>query len=148
MSTSMSREEREEFLAGVHVGVLSVVSADGGGPLAVPVWYAYRPGRTVDVITGDETRKAAAIRAAGRFSLCAQDEQPPYKYVTVEGPVMFEVVSHDERLSMARRYLGVKGGDWYVSANPTDGQIVIRMTPQHWLSVDYSKADYPPGSGL
>jgi len=140
MLVSMSRAEREEFLAGVHVGVLSVASADGGGPLAVPVWYAYRPGGTVDVITGDETRKAVAIRAAGRFSLCAQDERPPYKYVTVEGPVTIEQASHDERLGMARRYLGAEGGDEYVSANPTAGQIVIRMTPEHWLSVDYGKA--------
>jgi nitroimidazol reductase NimA-like FMN-containing flavoprotein (pyridoxamine 5'-phosphate oxidase superfamily) len=88
MSVTMTRAEREQFLAGVHVGVLSVASVDGGGPLAVPVWYSYQPGGTVDVITGDSTRKAAAIRAAGRFSLCAQDEQPPYKYVTVEGPAV------------------------------------------------------------
>jgi PPOX class probable F420-dependent enzyme len=148
MPTNMSRDEREEFLAGMHVGVLSVASADGGGPLTVPVWYAYRPGGTVDVITGDETRKAVAIRAAGRFSLCAQDEQPPYKYVTVEGPFTIERVSHDERLSMARRYLGVRGGDQYVSANPTNDQIVIRMTPEHWLSVDYGKAYDQPDSGL
>jgi PPOX class probable F420-dependent enzyme len=146
MSTSMSREERQEFLAGVHVGVLAVASADGRGPLTVPVWYVYRSGGTVDVITGDETRKAAAIRAAGRFSLCAQEEQPPYKYVTVEGPVTIEQASHDERLGMARRYLGVEGGDWYVTANPTSGQIVFRMTPEHWLAVDYGKVYGQGGS--
>ena len=32
-----------------------------------------------------------------------------------------------------------RGGDAYVSANPTGGQIVFRMTPERWLSVDYSK---------
>jgi nitroimidazol reductase NimA-like FMN-containing flavoprotein (pyridoxamine 5'-phosphate oxidase superfamily) len=67
MSVTMSREDRERFLAGVHVGVLSVASADGAGPLAVPVWYAY------------------------------------------------------------------------VSANPTGGQIVFRMSAEHWLTVDQSK---------
>ena len=139
MSVTMSREEREQFLAGVHVGVLSVASADGSGPLAVPVWYAYRPGGTVDVITGGGTRKAAAIRAAGRFSLCAQDERPPYKYVTVEGPVTIAEASHDERLDLARRYLGLEGGDAYVSANPTGGQIVFRMSAERWLTVDQSK---------
>jgi len=140
MSVTMSREERERFLAGVHVGVLSVASADGGGPLAVPVWYAYQPGGTVDVTTGAGTRKATAIRAAGRFSLCAQDERPPYKYVTVEGPVTIEEASQDQRLELARRYLGAEGGDAYVSANPTGGQIVCRMSLEHWLTVDYSKA--------
>jgi PPOX class probable F420-dependent enzyme len=141
MSVTMSREEREQFLAGVHVGVISVASVDGGGPLAVPVWYSYQPGGTVNVITGVSTRKAAAIRAAGRFSLCAQDENPPYKYVTVEGPASTEEVSHDERLDLARRYLGPEGGDAYVSANPTGGQVVFRMTPERWLSADYNKVD-------
>jgi hypothetical protein len=47
MSATMTREEREQFLAGVHVGVLSVVSEGGGGPLAVPVWYSYQPGGPV-----------------------------------------------------------------------------------------------------
>jgi len=139
MPVTMTREEREQFLGGVHVGVLSVASVDGGGPLAVPVWYSYQPGGTVNVTTGESTRKAAAIRAAGRFSLCAQDERPPYKYVTVEGPVTVEEASHDERLALARRYLGPEGGDAYVSANPTGGQIVVRMTPEHWLTVDYGK---------
>jgi PPOX class probable F420-dependent enzyme len=139
MSVTMTREERQQFLAGVHVGVLSVAAPDGAGPLTVPVWYSYQPGGPVNVITGSGTRKASAIRAAGRFSLCAQDERPPYKYVTVEGPVAIEEASHDERLDLARRYLGSEGGDAYVSANPTGGQIVCRMTPEHWLSVDYSK---------
>ena len=139
MPVTMTREEREQFLGGVHVGVLSVASVDSGGPLAVPVWYSYQPGGTVNVITGGSTRKAAAIRAAGRFSLCTQDERPPYKYVTVEGPVAIEEASHDERLALARRYLGPEGGDAYVSANPTGGQIVVRMTPEHWLTVDYRK---------
>jgi PPOX class probable F420-dependent enzyme len=140
MSVTMSREERQHFLAGVHVGVLSVAAVDGSGPLAVPVWYSYQPGGTVNVITGGSTRKAAAIRLAGRFSLCAQDERPPYKYVTVEGPVTMEAASHDERLGLARRYLGPAAGDAYVSVNPTGGQVVFRMTPERWLTVDYSKA--------
>jgi len=140
MSVTMTREEREQFLVGVHVGVLSVASVDGGGPLAVPVWYAYQPGGTVNVITGGGTRKATAIRASGRFSLCAQDERPPYRYVTVEGPVTIEEVGQDERLELARRYLGLEGGDAYVAANPVGGQVVFRMTPEHWSAVDFSKA--------
>jgi nitroimidazol reductase NimA-like FMN-containing flavoprotein (pyridoxamine 5'-phosphate oxidase superfamily) len=90
MSFVMSAEEREQFLAGLHVGVLSVAAGDDRGPLAVPVWYDYRAGGQVSVITGRGTRKGRAIRAAGRMSLCAQDESPPYRYVSVEGPVVIE----------------------------------------------------------
>lgn len=138
MPLNMSRQEREEFLAGLHVGVLSVASQDGGGPLAVPVWYTYSPGGTVNVSTGRGTRKAAAVVAAGRFTLCVQDERPPYKYVSVEGPVAIEEATGDERLELARRYLGTEGGDAYIEAVPTGGQVMLRMTPEHWLTANYS----------
>jgi PPOX class probable F420-dependent enzyme len=139
MSLSMSRAEREEFLAGVHVAVLSVASPDGRGPLTAPVWYTYQPGGTVNVATGRGTRKALAIEAAGRISLCAQQERMPYKYVTVEGPVVMAAATEAERLELARRYLGDDGGDAYIAANPTDGQVMIRMTPEQWLTRDYSQ---------
>ena len=140
MPLNMSPAEREEFLAGLHVGVLSVASGDGAGrgPLAVPVWYTYQPGGTVNLSTGRGTRKAVAIAAAGRFSLCAQDERPPYKYVTVEGPAVMAEATDAERLELARRYLGIEGGDAYIAANPGGSQVMIRMTPEHWLSRAYS----------
>jgi PPOX class probable F420-dependent enzyme len=144
MSLNMSREEREEFLAGVHVGVLSVAS-DDGGPLAVPVWYTYQPGGTINVSTGRGTRKAAAVTAAGRFSLCAQDERPPYRYVTVEGPVVIEDASQDERRELARRYLGAEGAELYLAANPGGTQVMIRMTPERWLTADFGKLRVQPG---
>ena len=136
MSLSMSQTDREEFLAGVHVGVLSVASDDGGGPLTVPIWYTYQPGGTVDVSTGRSTRKARAIAAAGRFSLCVQDDQPPYQYVTVEGAAVIEPASRADRLSIAQRYLGPEQGAAYVGADEGGGtdSVVIRMTPEHWLS--------------
>ena len=122
----------------MHVGVLSVASDDGGGPLTVPIWYTYQPGGTVNVSTGRSTRKARAIAAARRFSLCAQDEQPPYKYVTVEGPAVIEDATDAERLELARRYLGPEGGDAFIAANPGGGQVMIKMTPEHWLTRSYS----------
>ena len=142
MSTSMSHAEREQFLAEAHVGVLSVDAGPGSGPLTIPVWYGYEPGGPVSVSTDRSTRKAVAIGAAGRFSLCAQDEQPPYKYVTVEGPAVIEPASLDERRALARRYLGPADGDAFIAAEPGDGAdaIMIRMTPEHWLAADFSKS--------
>jgi nitroimidazol reductase NimA-like FMN-containing flavoprotein (pyridoxamine 5'-phosphate oxidase superfamily) len=46
---SMSREQREAFLADVHVGVLAVAQPDGP-PALTPVWYRYREG-VVQVVT-------------------------------------------------------------------------------------------------
>src|SRR5581483_6106804 len=115
MSSAMTREEREAFLAGVHVGVISIARPDRA-PLTVPVWYGYTPGGEVYVITGSTTRKARALREAGQFSLCAQSEAPPYSYVTVEGAVSaMEAVDLERDLRpLARRYLGIEGGDQYV----------------------------------
>ena len=140
MPLRMSRAEREEFLAGVHVGVLTAVAGSDRGPLAVPVWYTYRPGGTVNVSTGRSTRKARAIEAAGRFTLCAQDERPPYKYVSVEGPAVMEDATDAERLELARRYLGPEGGEAFIAANPSHGQVIIKMMPERWLSVDYGQS--------
>ena len=144
MTTTMTGEEREAFLADVHVGVLSVAQ-DGRAPLTVPVWYSYTPGGEVRIVTGGTTRKARALRTAGQFSLCAQDETPPYRYVTVTGPVgAIEAVDVDRDLRpLARRYLGVEGGDRWVEENggstAGQGDILIRMRPQSWLSADFGK---------
>jgi PPOX class probable F420-dependent enzyme len=141
VTVRMTQDEREEFLAGLHVGVLSVTERDGTGPVTIPVWYSYQPGGVVQLTTGRSTRKAQAIAAAGRFTLVAQDERPPYKYVSVEGPAVIEPASLDDRVALARRYLGTEGGDAFIAANSggADESVVIRLTPERWLTADYSK---------
>jgi len=142
MWVAMSAAEREGFLAAVHVGVLSAAIGTAGQTLAVPVWYSYQPGGLLTVLTGRRSRKAAAIRAAGRFSLCVQDDIPPYRYVSVEGPIVHEEeLDPAERLAMARRYLGAAGGDQYIADNPDPGRenVAFRMRPEHWLSQDQRK---------
>ena len=84
MSLRMTKEEREAFLADVHVAVISVAE-NGHGPLVVPIWYSYEPGGEVRIITGRTSRKGKLLERAGRFSLCVQAETLPYKYVSVEG---------------------------------------------------------------
>ncbi|MBV6703026.1 pyridoxamine 5'-phosphate oxidase family protein [Kitasatospora aureofaciens] len=139
----MSVEDREEFLAGLHVGILGVDDPrDGGGPLLVPLWYSYRPGGLVTIQTGRETLKARLIRSAGRFSLCAQDESAPYRYVSVEGPVVAveDPLPPTEREELARRYLDADTATAYLAANHRQlaDDILIRMRPWRWRSVDFA----------
>ena len=61
MSLAMTKQEREEFLAGVHVGIISITE-DGRAPLAVPVWYAYEPGKDLRITTGSGSRKGRLPR--------------------------------------------------------------------------------------
>src|SRR3970282_490793 len=82
MSLVMTKQEREAFLADVHVGIISIAE-ERRGPLAVPIWYAYDSGGDLRIMTGRESRKGRLLARAGRFSLCVQTETPPYKYVSV-----------------------------------------------------------------
>jgi hypothetical protein len=94
----------------------------------------------VSFTTGGDSRKAKAIAATGRFSLCAQEEAPPYKYVTVEGPAVIEPAELADRVAIARRYLGAEGGDAFIAANADADNVMIRMTPEHWQTADFGKA--------
>lgn len=144
MSLSMSVDEREAYLAGVHVGVLSVAGGGGRPPLTVPVWYEYEPGGEVRMITGRQSRKADLIRNEGRFSLCVQTEQVPYKYVTVEGSLVAidEPTQPSLRRAIAERYLGPKGAERYIAATPNEAaeSVTIRMKPERWLTADFTGA--------
>jgi nitroimidazol reductase NimA-like FMN-containing flavoprotein (pyridoxamine 5'-phosphate oxidase superfamily) len=144
MSLIMTKEEREAFLADVHVGIISIAD-EGRGPLTVPIWYAYDSGGDLRIMTGRDSRKGRLLARAGRFSLCAQTETPPYKYVSVEGPIVSTEAADIERdlRSLARRYLGKEMGDRYVEETrnlPThNDNVLIRMRPERWLTTDYSK---------
>ena len=142
MSTvTMSRQEREEFLAGLHVGVMAVGRPDLP-PLTVPIWYDYEPGGEVIILTSSKSLKGALLEEAGSFSLCAQTEKPPYSYVTVEGTVTGSRPADRETDTrpMARRYLGPRGGDSYIDSTPHGpDETVYSMRPERWYTVDYSK---------
>jgi PPOX class probable F420-dependent enzyme len=142
MSLVMSRAEREAFLAGTHVAVVSIADASRG-PLAVPVWYRYEPGGEVRFATAKDSRKARLLERAGRASLCVQTESAPYQYVTVEGPASFDVVDFErDTREMAIRYLGPKLGEAYLRATypeGTTGEVLVRLRPERWASADFRK---------
>jgi hypothetical protein len=144
MSLAMTRQEREAFLADVHVGIISIPD-EGRGPLTVPIWYAYDPGGELRIVTASASRKGRLLARAGRFSVCAQTETPPYKYVSVEGPITSTEVADIERdiRPLARRYLGPDMGDRYIEntrdAHAQAENVLIRMRPERWLTVDFAK---------
>ena len=149
MSLKMTQDEREAFLADLHVGVISIEDA-GRGPLSTPIWYGYKPSVGLWVITARTSRKGIALDKAGRFSLVAQTEEVPYyKYVSVEGPIVTIEAADLERDTrpIAHRYLGREFGDRYVEATggaeERTASILVRMRPERWLSVDYSKQFAP-----
>jgi nitroimidazol reductase NimA-like FMN-containing flavoprotein (pyridoxamine 5'-phosphate oxidase superfamily) len=144
MSLTMTPAEREAFLAEVHVAVVTVADDDGRGPLAIPLWYDYQPGGEIILVTDGNSRKAQLIRKAGRVTVCAQTQEMPYRYASVEGPVtaIEDTVTVEQRWELARRYLGHEGADGYIEAtrDVTDRMCAIHIRPEHWLTRDYTKA--------
>jgi nitroimidazol reductase NimA-like FMN-containing flavoprotein (pyridoxamine 5'-phosphate oxidase superfamily) len=140
---TMTRTEREAFLAEVRPGIVSIAQP-GRGPLTVPIWYSYEPGGGVRFVTGASSKKGALLRAAGRASLCVQTELAPYQYVSVEGPVTISEpdFARDIR-SMAIRYLGEQMGEMYLQMTAAEREaspaILVTLTPERWYAVDYRK---------
>ncbi|BBZ16616.1 hypothetical protein MGAD_09510 [Mycolicibacterium gadium] len=141
--SKMTSTERETYLADLHVGVVAVERPDRA-PLSVPIWYAFEPGGEVLVSSLAGSLKARLITAAGRFSITAQDETYPYRYVTAEGSVTSIETADDATMrAIAVRYLGEEGGNAFTESfareNPDAESLLFRMRPERWLSVDYSK---------
>ena len=89
-------------------------------------------------VTGFSRARPVVLRA-GRATLTAQSEEPPYKYVSVEGPVTIDGDAVDV-LELASRYLGDELGRWYADANPpTADTVTVRLRPEHWRTFDFAK---------
>lgn len=135
----LSKEERERFLAEPRVGALSVVERQDRAPLTVPIWYHYTPGGELWVRTGPDSRKARAIRSAGRFSLMVERIEPSVRYVSVEGPVArTEQDSRERAWEMAARYLPQDKVAGFVEYDQEQlgEHTIIYMRPEHWVSAD------------
>ncbi len=135
---SMSKQEREAFLAALHVGGLAVDRPDGP-PLMVPIWYRYTAGGVVEFNTEGSSEKVRLLTQSGQASLCAQQEELPYAYVTVDGPVELESTDRETRVDIATLYLGSPAGTEYVDTYPDGDDVVVRLRPTRWRTMDFSK---------
>jgi PPOX class probable F420-dependent enzyme len=140
MELQMTPDERVAFLSDVpRVGVLSV-DAPGRAPVSSPLWYTVEAEKTITFSVGASSQKARLLRAAGRATLCAQSEEMPYRYVSVEGPVEdLGSSSDEERRERAHRYLGAELGEAYFTSTRDEPDLTFALRPERWASVDYSK---------
>ena len=146
MPRPLTEQEREAFLADHHVATLSVASDSDRPPLTVPVWYHYQPGGNLTFFTGAQgrkARKARLIEKAGALSMSVQHEEPPYKYVTVEGTVVRtdRPPSAEQMLAIVRRYLPEEMAEGFAQAElgRADSELVLyTVRPDRWLTFDFS----------
>lgn len=141
MPKRMSRTEWQRFLGGRRVAVLATIG-DKGEPVLTPIWYLYRDG-LVYMRTGARSVKAANVRRDPRVTLCIQDEQAPYRSVTVHGRAsMIEEAEHGLGEAIARRYLGAIAGAAYVrtarEAVEQSAEITLVVHPERVATQDFS----------
>lgn len=125
----MTDSEWREFAgAGTRTGKLAVTRRDGR-PHVVPVWFVLDAGDLV-FTTGKETIKGRALARSGWASICVDDQQPPYSFVTVSGPV---TISTDLDLMLpfatriGARYMGEHLGEAFGKRNAVEGELLVRL---------------------
>ena len=138
--SQFTQADKEAFLSGLHVCVLAIPQP-GKGPLLAPIWYDYEPGGQATFIMAPDSRKARLLSEGTRVSLCAQNEAPPYAYVSIEGPVVAIAPCTEEALrDMAVRYLGEREGEQYAKGlRGADKARLVSVQPDAWLGVDFSR---------
>ena len=137
---AFTETERQEFLAGKHVAVLSVEAVNGRPPASVPIWYGYAPGGHILLNTGASARKARLIERAGAVTLVVQREEMPYQYVVVEGTVIETTTPTpvEVREAIAIRYLGEEAGRAFVRSLDEQDSVLFTIRPDRWLTADFS----------
>lgn len=144
MSPAMPEGERQSFLAGIHVGIFSLAQ-DSQAPLSLPAWYAYSPGEEARILVPPGDPRSALLHSLPRASLVVQDEMPPYRYVSIEGPIVAVVPADRDQdyWPMILRYLpemwalGYLGSTWPEGKDLSRSMLLAHLRPEVWRGVNY-----------
>ncbi len=134
----------EQFLRGNHIAMFSYVRSDGR-PNQAPLWYTYRDGTLLFVVSTGSA-KHRALQRDNRVCVAIQDERPPYRAVMIDGTVELEDIGGDGELSteMAVRYFGKVGAGEYDKLSREEreatGQTLIRLVPTEVKGFDNTRA--------
>lgn len=136
MAQQMTQKEYRAFLLGrPRTATLATVRADGR-PHAAPVWFDLSGDKLV-LTTGEGTVKGRNMRRDPRVSLCVDDEEPPFRFVIIEGTA--ELSAEDPDLlhwatRIGGRYMGVERAEEYGRRNAVPGELLVRVTPHKVLA--------------
>ena len=133
----MTDPKISDFLsAGTRTGKLAYTSRDGR-PLVVPVWFIVEDG-TLVFNTGKDTAKGRALARDPRTTLCVDIEEPPYRFVQVQGTAeLSEEPGELVRTATAigARYMGEDRAEEFGKRNAVPGELVVRLRPSKVVAV-------------
>ena len=129
MPTSMDDQQVLAFLAaGAPTAHLATVRPDGR-PHVVPIWFVV-DGEDLVFVTHSSSVKARNLRRTGYAAVSVDDPNPPFSFVTVEGPVTLvddlEQVRHWGEVGAAR-YLGAAVAAAYAYGEHFPDDLLVRL---------------------
>jgi PPOX class probable F420-dependent enzyme len=134
-------DDREAFLRQANIAVLATADAQGR-PHAAPVWYFYEDG-VFTISTDRNSRKHKNVSANPSIALTIDKRDLPYFAVIAQGRAeLGPMLTPEERLRLAIRYLGEERGRRYVEHTKSEDSITILLRPEK--VIEYHGRLQPP----
>ncbi len=126
----LTPEIRDFLSRGTRTGKLGYVAADGR-PLVAPIWFVVHEDE-LWFNTGRDTAKGKAIARDPRLVLCVDLEEPPYRFVQVQGVAavaedLAELVA--SATAIAARYMGADRAEEFGQRNGVPGELLVKLRP-------------------
>ena len=130
----MDETARTRFLEQPFTAVLSTLNADGTVH-AVPVWYLFRSGE-LRIITERGSQKHRNCVRAGRATLCIDQRDGAFRYLTAEGPVtVIDPLTREQRRELHTNYVGAEEAERRTADNAHEAMIMLVLHPEKWLGL-------------
>jgi PPOX class probable F420-dependent enzyme len=124
--------DRDGFLRQPRTAVIATTSRDGRIH-AVPVWFIW-DGQAFRIITERGSAKHRNVTRHGRASLCIDERDSSFRYITAEGLVRVQdPVTYDERLDLHTHYRGAEAAKPIVDRGGHENMVMLILTPERWL---------------
>ena len=128
----LSKAEREEFLQ--QPGILCRIATiqPGGAPHVTPIWFIHEAG-AIHVTPRAESAWLGHLRADPRVALTIDDQEHPYRKVTVEGvaELLHDLGDDDAWRDLyrriARRYVAPEGAEHYIRETIDQPRALLRV---------------------
>lgn len=129
----MTREEIRIFLLhGTFTGKLGTINKDGTSHV-VPIWFTLDNEDNIIFTTYYKSLKAKNIQRDNRVSLCVDDQNPPFSFVTIYGVANIFNDLPEELLKwgtkIAARYMGNDKAELYGKRNSSEGELLFKIKP-------------------
>jgi PPOX class probable F420-dependent enzyme len=127
--TELTEEWRDFLLTGTRTGKLAIVRANGT-PHVTPIWFLLDDNDELVFTTWGASVKGRTLLRTRAFTLCVDDDTPPFSYVMLECRIR-SIDDNDPGLRewatrLGGRYMGPDLAASYGERNSAPGEYLVR----------------------